>query len=78
MADHIETNCPECSQKLRIPGRIGGMLMACPSCGTKFHSDFKLAGGRTTLGRLPQQGLLAGIFGLPYALVNRIRRYFSR
>jgi len=36
-------NCPQCNQDLRFPDHIGGMLMACPVCGQKFHSDFKLA-----------------------------------
>lgn len=33
MADNIEMKRPECGQQLRFPKIIGGMLMACPSCG---------------------------------------------
>ncbi len=36
-------NCARCNQQLRIPKDIGGMLMECPSCGHKFHTDFKLS-----------------------------------
>ncbi|MDH3359377.1 MAG: hypothetical protein OEL55_00770 [Desulfobulbaceae bacterium] len=35
--------CPQCHEQLRFPDHIGGMLMACPSCGQEFYSDFKLA-----------------------------------
>ncbi len=34
--------CPECKQKLRIPLNIGGMVMICPNCRCRFHTDFKL------------------------------------
>lgn len=38
--------CLACGQQLRIPGNIGGMLMACPTCGVTFASDFRLAVGK--------------------------------
>ena len=41
--DNIQ-QCKKCRQKLRFPKDIGGMLMACPNCGQKFQSDFRLAG----------------------------------
>ena len=42
MSEHMEKDCPACGQRLRFPKNVGGMLMACPSCGKKFNSDFKL------------------------------------
>lgn len=43
MTDHIEKQCPECSQQLRFPSNIGGVLMSCPACDNKFRSDFRLS-----------------------------------
>ena len=45
--------CPSCGQALRFPENIGGMLMACPNCGHRFVSSFKLAGpgGRRPVSR---------------------------
>jgi DNA-directed RNA polymerase subunit RPC12/RpoP len=43
MTEYSEVKCRKCGQQLRIPNNIGGMLMACPTCGSKFYSDFKLA-----------------------------------
>lgn len=73
MTDHTEKNCPKCGQKLRFPKNIGGMLMACPSCGKKFYSDFKLG----KAGDSGQRGMLLEIFELPSRLIDRIGRYFS-
>ena len=42
MKNYIIRNCKECNAPLRIPADIGGMLMQCPNCGDKFHTDFKL------------------------------------
>jgi DNA-directed RNA polymerase subunit RPC12/RpoP len=72
MADHTETKCPKCGQQLRIPGHIGGMLMACPTCGQKFYSDFKLGPPGSS------QPLAKGsrVFGMPYELMRRFCRYF--
>ena len=44
MQKHTVQECKQCGQKLRFPNDIGGMLMACPNCGQKFQSDFKLKG----------------------------------
>ncbi len=41
--------CPGCGQALRFPGNIGGMLMACPVCGHRFASPYKLAGATPPL-----------------------------
>jgi predicted Fe-Mo cluster-binding NifX family protein len=42
MKDYTVKKCPKCSQQLRFPNNIGGILMACPTCGNKFYPDFKL------------------------------------
>lgn len=70
MADNIEMKCPECGQQLRFPKTIGGMLMACPSFGKKFSSDFKLGG-------VKRKGLLQTIFELPNEILGRICRYLN-
>lgn len=44
--------------------------MACPSCGQKFHSDFKLAGTK-------QKGAAATIFALPGEILDQICRHFK-
>ncbi len=35
--------CSKCTQQLRIPTDIGGMVLRCPSCGHEFHTDFKIS-----------------------------------
>lgn len=36
-------DCPKFGYQLRFPVNIGGVVMVCcPSCGNRFHSDFKL------------------------------------
>ena len=44
MQDSIVRECTKCGQSLRFPTNLGGMLMACPNCGQKYHSDFKIKG----------------------------------
>jgi DNA-directed RNA polymerase subunit RPC12/RpoP len=73
MTDHTEKECPKCGQQLRFPKHIGGMLMACPSCGKKFMSDFKLAG--TSSGGQP--GIITNVFEMPSKIMQRISQYFS-
>jgi hypothetical protein len=73
MHKHTEKTCPKCGQQLRFPKDVGGMLMACPSCGQKFYSDFKLGTGR---GKGPRT-LLAQVFAMPDTLFQRILRYFT-
>ena len=74
MNDYTVKKCPKCGQQLRFPDDIGGMLMACPSCGNKFQSDFKL--GRTR--RSDHRNLFIQIFEMPYTIVSRIGRYFHK
>ena len=46
--------------------------MACPSCGHKFYSDFKMGDAN----RNAHRGILITIFELPYKIMMRIWRYF--
>lgn len=71
MADYTVKNCPKCGQQLRFPKNIGGMLMACPSCGKKFHSDFKLGNAKSNAPR----ELLIHVFEMPDKMLQRIVRY---
>ncbi len=71
MTEQTEKKCPKCGQQLRFPKNVGGMLMACPSCGEKFHSDFKLDGAKP---RNTHRGLLMTIFELPNNIMSRISR----
>ncbi len=75
MADYTVKKCPKCGQQLRFPDNIGGMLMACPSCGNKFKSDFKLGvgGSRSSVPR----NIFIDVFEMPYNVIRRIRRYFA-
>ena len=70
MTNHIEKKCPKCGQQLRFPKNIGGMLMACPSCGKKFGSDFKFGGARKKV-------VLTTIFVFPSEIFSRISFFFS-
>ncbi len=72
MTDFTEKKCQKCGQQLRIPKKIGGLLMICPSCGEKIHSDFKLGGVRPNVRR----GIIATVFELPYTFLRRISNYF--
>jgi len=60
----MEKRCPKCGQLLRFPDGVGGVLMACPSCGNKFSSDFRLA-------PMKRKGQLQRIFELPCDLLSR-------
>ena len=73
MADYTEKKCPKCGQQLRFPKNIGGMLMACPSCGKKFHSDFKLGQAQKS----GKRDLVIHIFEMPERLLQRIVRFFT-
>ena len=44
MSDALVRTCPGCGQALRFPPDVGGVLMACPECGHRFASPFRLAG----------------------------------
>ncbi|KAF0187799.1 MAG: hypothetical protein FD168_2328 [Desulfobulbaceae bacterium] len=72
MTEYTEKKCPKCGQQLRIPKDIGGMLMACPTCGDTFHSDFKLA----VPGRRKPQEVVVEVFELPGKILQRITRFF--
>ncbi|EFL52065.1 conserved hypothetical protein [Solidesulfovibrio fructosivorans JJ]] len=48
MSEGPVRHCPGCGQALRFPAGIGGMLMACPECGYRFASPFKLAAPAAT------------------------------
>ncbi|MBU1567247.1 MAG: transposase [Proteobacteria bacterium] len=74
MADYTEKNCPKCGQQLRFPKNLGGMLMACPSCGKKFYSDFKLNGAKKSR----HQEFLTHVFEMPDRVLMRIVRFFFR
>lgn len=73
MDDYTEKNCPKCGQRLRIPRRIGGMLMACPSCGNKFASDFKVGQAK----RRTHRKSFIDIFMMPERVLRRIVRFFT-
>jgi len=62
--------CRKCGQKLRFPRDIGGMLMACPNCGQKFQSDFKLKGSNKT-------PLFASCEDSASSLVSRLKGIFT-
>lgn len=72
MSNYIEKQCPECGQQLRFPKHVGGVVMACPSCGKKFSSDFKVG----QVGKKQHPGVAATIFELPTTLIERLYRYF--
>ena len=72
MSEYIVKNCPKCGQQLRFPKRIGGMLMACPSCKTKLASDFKIGSTKKS----ESGGTLTTIFEIPSTLLERIIRFF--
>jgi rRNA maturation protein Nop10 len=70
MAEYTEKQCPECGQQLRFPQNVGGVVMACPSCGNKFYSDFKFGGA----GRSKQRGKMATLFEMPGNMIKRLFR----
>lgn len=43
MSEGSVRHCPGCGQILRFPADVGGVLMACPVCGRRFASPFRLA-----------------------------------
>lgn len=73
MMDSHEKQCAQCGQRLRFPENIGGMVMACPTCGKKFHSDFKLGGTRTST----CDNVLTNIFEWPYKTLQRIAGFLA-
>lgn len=73
MANNHEQNCPKCGQRLRFPDHIGGMLMACPACGNRFYSDFRLSGAN----RPARHNEWIHSCEPPTRLWRRIARFFS-
>jgi DNA-directed RNA polymerase subunit RPC12/RpoP len=73
MMDYTEKHCSHCGQRLRLPKDIGGIVMVCPTCGNKFHSDFKLGGIR----RRAHAIMLTNIFEWPYATLKRIAGFLA-
>lgn len=74
MQDHIEKTCPKCGQRLRFPKNVGGIVMACATCGHRFHSDFKLGGVKKNTNR----SMAVTLFELPSTLIRSIGRYFFK
>lgn len=79
--EHIEKKCPNCGQRLRVPKKVGGVLMECPSCGQKMHSDFKIKGVDSDVSLQKSQfkkNIFMVIFELPYTVYQYLKRkYFS-
>ena len=73
MTAYTKKKCPKCGQQLLFPENIGGLLMACPTCGNNFQSDFKLGGVRKSVNRT----ILSNIFEMPYKIVSRIYQFFT-
>lgn len=49
------------------------MLMACPTCGKKFYSDFRLG---KTKGNMHRE-ILINVFEMPSNIITRISRFFT-
>lgn len=49
--------------------------MACPTCGKKIHSDFKLSG---VTRRAPGRNILKDLFEMPYKIFCIIRDFLLR
>jgi DNA-directed RNA polymerase subunit RPC12/RpoP len=73
MTHYTQKKCPACGQQLRFPTNIGGMLMACPTCGQKFYSDFRLE----VTGKTAPRQILTNVFEMPSTIIGRIGRYFT-
>lgn len=77
MKEFKEKDCPDCGQRLRFPQDIGGLVMVCPSCGKKFHSDFKVGSAGGAAGRRVQRSFATEIFEMPGKIMDRLLRMFS-
>lgn len=73
MMEYTEEQGHQCGQRLRLPKNIGGLVMVCPTCGNKFHSDFKLAG----IKRRTHANMLTNIFEWPYNTLKRIAGFVA-
>ncbi len=47
--------------------------MACPSCGKKFYSDFKIRSSKEK----SHQGILTNIFEMPSKVLEQVGKYFK-
>ena len=73
MTDNTIRTCPKSGQQLRFPKNVGGVLMACPNCGARFRSDFKL-GKRVS----PKpKNVFVQIFELPSTLLRTLGRWIG-
>ena len=79
MSDNYEKQCPGCGQYLRFPKKIGGMLMACPSCGHKFRTDFRFNfdSDGSNKPKSMESKMLKTIFEFPNKMVQGLGRYLS-
>ncbi len=73
MTDNAIRTCPKCGQQLRFPKDVGGVLMACPNCGTHFHPEFKL--GKRVSSR--PKNIFIQIFELPSTLLRYLGRWIG-
>lgn len=44
----VQTTCPKCSQKLRVPDDLVGQSVKCPQCGHIFTAQLEGGGGAAT------------------------------
>jgi DNA-directed RNA polymerase subunit RPC12/RpoP len=72
VSGYTEKSCPSCGQQLRFPDDVGGVVMACPSCGNRFYSDFKFGTGSGPA-RLRST---ASVLQVPGIWFKRFRRRF--
>jgi len=79
MSEDKIKRCPKCGQKLRIPDNVGGILMVCPMCKEKIHSDFKIGTGKSvTVANKQQKNIFVQLFELPGLLMDKIVLFFSK
>lgn len=81
MSDDKIKKCPKCGQKLRIPGHIGGIVMVCPMCKEKIHSDFRIGQEKSQLPTVRQptkKNILIDIFEMPGKLLDALVHLFSK
>lgn len=73
MDNYTEKACTHCGQYLRIPTDVGGVVMACPACGHRFSSGFKMRATESC--SVKDDGERDA--ELPSALTQRFPRYFK-
>lgn len=75
MSDSKIQKCHKCGQQLRIPTNVGGILMKCPACGQKIHSDFKIIKGKAQPPQVKKTNIVLLIFEIPGKLLDKLIRY---